>query len=98
MLTALVTGQQGLGPGAGVMFEIESEAMLKSLLEAGGWTVLTGVNLMLFSLLHNPCSTTINTIYKKTGSARWTLLATALPLALGGAVTLLVATVWRIAG
>ena len=39
---------------------------------AGGWTLLTAVNLMLFSLLHNPCSTTIYTIYKETGSAKWT--------------------------
>ena len=35
-------------------------------------TLLTAVNLMLFSLLHNPCSTTIYTIYKETRSAKWT--------------------------
>jgi ferrous iron transport protein B len=50
---------------------------------------------MLFSLLHNPCSTTIYTIYKETGSARWTALAALLPTALGFAVTLAVATLWR---
>jgi ferrous iron transport protein B len=54
------------------------------------------VNLMLFSLLHNPCSTTIYTIYKETGSVRWTVLATLLPLALGFVVTFLVALCWRI--
>jgi ferrous iron transport protein B len=55
-----------------------------------------GVNLMLFSLLHNPCSTTIYTIYKETRSARWTVVATLLPLLLGFVVTFLVAQVWRL--
>jgi len=95
MLTVLVTGSQGVGPGTGVMFELESAASTKSLLESGGWTLLTAVNLMLFSLLHNPCSTTIYTIYKETGSARWTVLSVVIPLAMGFAVTFLVAAAWR---
>jgi ferrous iron transport protein B len=95
MLTVLVTGQAGLGRGAGVMFEIQSNDTLKAMLHLGGWTTLTGVNLMLFSLLHNPCSTTIYTIYKETGSKKWTLLATLLPLVMGFVVTGLVALVWR---
>jgi ferrous iron transport protein B len=51
---------------------------------------------MLFSLLHNPCSTTIYTIYKETKSPKWTALATFLPLALGFLVTFTVAQVWRL--
>ncbi len=96
MLTVLMTGSAEVGHGAGVMFELDSDASTKSLLEAGGWTVLTAVNLMLFSLLHNPCSTTIYTIYKETGSARWTALATLLPIGLGFLVTFLVTFVWRL--
>ena len=96
MLTVLMTGSAEVGHGAGVMFELDSDASTKSLLQAGGWTVLTAVNLMLFSLLHNPCSTTIYTIYKETGSVRWTALATLLPIALGFLVTFLVAFVWRL--
>ena len=96
MLTVMATGTQGVGEGAGVMFELDSEHTIRQLLTAGGWTVLTAVNLMLFSLLHNPCSTTIYTIYKETGSAKWTTVATLLPLALGFAVTFLVATFWRL--
>jgi ferrous iron transport protein B len=96
MLTVLVARVQGLGEGAGVMFEMDAESGLGELLRGAGWTTLTGVNLMLFSLLHNPCSTTIFTIYKETGSARWTALATLLPLALGLLVTFAVATVWRL--
>ena len=95
MLTVLVTGL-GAGEGAGVMFELDSASDTASILKAGGWTLLTGVNLMLFSLLHNPCSTTIYTIYKETQSARWTFVASVLPLILGFVVTFLVAQVWRI--
>jgi ferrous iron transport protein B len=95
MLTVLVTGSPDVGHGTGVMFELDSANSTKSVLEAGGWTLLTAINLMLFSLLHNPCSTTIYTIYKETGSAKWTTLATLLPLALGFAVTFVVASVWR---
>ena len=51
---------------------------------------------MLFSLLHNPCTTTIYTIYKETGSAKWTTVAALLPLAMGFVVTFLVAQVWRL--
>ena len=95
MLTVMVTGSAGLGQGAGVMFEMDSETSMKQLLQAGGWTTLTGINLMLFSLLHNPCSTTIYTIYKETGSAKWTTLATLMPLVMGFGLTFLVAVIWR---
>jgi ferrous iron transport protein B len=96
MLTVLATGAQGVGQGSGVMFELDSAGAMLDLFHAGGWTLLTAVNLMLFSLLHNPCSTTIYTIYKETRSARWTALAALLPLALGFVVTFVVAQVWRL--
>ncbi len=95
MLTVLVTGLQGVGSGAGVMFE-PGQGETMALFKAGGWTLLTAVNLMLFSLLHNPCSTTIYTIYKETGSLKWTTVAALLPLAMGFAVTFTVAQVWRL--
>ena len=60
-----------------------------------GWTMLTAVNLMLFSLLHNPCATTIITIYKETLSAKWTAIGALMPLALGFIVTLFTAAVAR---
>ncbi|MFQ5515866.1 MAG: ferrous iron transporter B, partial [Myxococcota bacterium] len=66
-------------------------------LRAGGWTLLTGINLMLFSLLHNPCSTTIYTIWKETRSRKWTLVAALLPLAIGIAVCFVTAQVFRMA-
>jgi len=96
MLTALTLQLTGVGGGTGVMFEPDSANTIGALLQAGGWTLLTGVNLMLFSLLHNPCSTTIYTIYRETGSARWTAVATMLPLVMGIVATFLVAQVWRL--
>ena len=81
MLTVLTANVAGAGQGAGVMFELDSADATGDLLRAGGWTLLTAVNLMLFSLLHNPCSTTLYTIYKETRSARWTTVAA---LAAGG--------------
>lgn len=95
MLTVLVTGISA-GHGAGVMFELDSANATASILKAGGWTLLTAINLMLFSLLHNPCSTTIYTIYKETKSLKWTTVATIFPVILGLIVTFLVAQIWRI--
>ncbi|MBT8397261.1 MAG: ferrous iron transport protein B [Gemmatimonadetes bacterium] len=95
MLTVLLLPASGQGEGAGVMFELGS-AGTGEILRLAGWTTLTGVNLMLFSLLHNPCSTTLYTIYQETKSWGWTALAAGLPLALGFIVTFLVAQVWRL--
>ncbi len=94
MLTVLTGKMEGIGSGAGVLFAAE-EASTKAVLVQGGWTLLTAVNLMLFSLLHNPCSTTIYTIYKETRSARWTALAVLLPVVLGIIVTSLTALLAR---
>jgi len=94
MLTVLSTNLSGVGAGSGVMFELDSVADTANVLHAGGWTLLTGINLMLFSLLHNPCSTTIITIYKETKSAKWTLVSTFLPIALGLIVTFFTTQIW----
>lgn len=96
MLTVANLGIAGLGAGSGVMFELESVADTANILHAGGWTLLTGVNLMLFSLLHNPCSTTIYTIYKETNSFKWTVVSTFLPVIMGLVVTFFVTQIWRI--
>jgi len=96
MLTVLTGHVAGVGQGAGVMFDLQSPTQVSALLRGAGWTALTGLNLMLFSLLHNPCSTTIYTIYRETGSTRWTVVATMLPVLLGFVVCFLVAQVWRL--
>ena len=96
MLTVLSASITGVGEGNGVMFELESVSATGNILKAGGWTLLTAVNLMLFSLLHNPCSTTIYTIFKETKSVKWTVIASVLPLIMGFVVCFVVAQVWRI--
>jgi ferrous iron transport protein B len=81
------------------MLELEDTAQVHHVLTGmGGWTLLTGMNLMLFSLLHNPCSTTILTIWQETRSLKWTTIATLLPVALGVVVCFLTATVARLLG
>ncbi|MHC1561071.1 nucleoside recognition domain-containing protein [Actinomycetospora sp. C-140] len=95
MLT-LTLGANTLGAAPGVMLELGDDQQIGSVLvTAGGWTLLTAVNLMLFTLLHNPCSTTVLTIWNETRSVRWTAVATLLPLGLGFAVCALTALVAR---
>ena len=94
MLTVISVKMTGIGAGAGVMFELDSVNETANILHAGGWTLLTGINLMLFSLLHNPCSTTIMTIYKETKSTKWTLVSTFLPIVLGLIVTFFTTQIW----
>lgn len=94
MLTVLASADPSAGAGAGVMFE-GTTAEVGALLEGNGWTLLTAVNVMLFSLLHNPCSTTLYTIYRETRSWKWTSLSAALPLVMGFAVTFVLTQIVR---
>ena len=96
MLTVAFTGANGIGEGEGVMFELDSVTETGTILKSAGWTLLTGVNLMLFSLLHNPCSTTIYTIYKETKSWKWTAFASVLPVVMGIVVCFITAQLWRL--
>jgi len=96
MLTVLTLGLNNVGAGNGVMFELNSVNATADVFKAGGWTLLTGINLMLFSLIHNPCSTTIYTIYKETGSLKWTTVSALLPVVMGFIITFFVAQLWRI--
>jgi ferrous iron transport protein B len=96
MLTVLSANLAGVGEGAGVMFELEESTQYLSVLSAGGWTLLTAVNLMLFSLVHNPCSTTLYTIYKETGSWKWTIVSALLPVLMGLIICFFVSQLWRL--
>lgn len=96
MLTVITASTTISGEGDGVMFELDSVIETAAILQAGGWTLLTGINLMLFSLLHNPCSTTIYTIYQETKSVKWTVVASILPLIMGFVICFIVAQLWRV--
>ncbi len=85
--------------GVETMIELDSLDALRTLLvDQRGWTMLTAINLMLFSLLHSPCATTIITIYKETLSAKWTTVGALMPLVLAFMVTFLTASFARLVG
>ena len=82
--------------GAGMMTEVESfDAIRRVLVDQNGWSLLTATNLMLFSLLHNPCGTTILTMWRETKSGKWTLIGALMPLAIAFLVTFAVAAAAR---
>ncbi|MBL8096794.1 MAG: ferrous iron transporter B [Anaerolineales bacterium] len=85
--------------GAGMMTDLPAYDEMRTMLTGQyGWTTLTAVNLMLFSLLHNPCATTIMTMWKETRSLKWTTLGALAPLAIAFVVCFVVATAARALG
>lgn len=83
---------------AGSMVDFGSLDALRKILVDNGWTWVTALNLMLFSLLHYPCGTTLWTIRKETGSAKWTALATLIPTLIAIIVCFIVAQFARLTG
>jgi ferrous iron transport protein B len=84
---------------AGSMIEPDSLAALHNILVVQhGWTWLTALSVMLFSLLHYPCGTTLLTIFKETRSLKWTLIALLLPLAVAVLVTFTLNQATRLLG
>ncbi len=63
----------------GSLTEVDSLVDLKQIFLNHGWTWLTALNMMLFSLLHYPCGTTLINIYKETKSLKWTFLSFLIP-------------------
>ena len=74
----------------GTLQDPTSLAAMRELFLANGWTPVTALCTMLFSLMHWPCATTLITIKKETGSRRWTALAAVLPTLCGMAACMLV--------
>lgn len=98
LMLTMTLGPFQYGVQGGVMLDLPDAQAGTVLIQAGGWTLLTAINLMLFSMLHNPCSTTVLTIWKETRSCKWTATATLLPLGLAFAVTGTTASIARLAG
>lgn len=67
----------------GNLVQIEEISAISDLLISNGWTILTAINVMLFSLMHFPCSTTLISIKKETGSLKWAVLAFIIPTVCG---------------
>ena len=69
--------------GAGSLIDTSSIQSLFEILSANGWTIITAINVMLFSLLHFPCATTLLTIKNETKSWKWTAIAFLIPTVIG---------------
>jgi len=91
MMVYLGTGIMVNGPGT-------SAGIFDLLVNGNGWTMLTAVNLMLFALLHNPCATTIMTIYKETKSYKWATVSVVITLGTAFLVTFATASIARLVG
>ena len=65
------------------LIDIEDTFAIGEILKQNGWTILTAINVMLFTLFHFPCATTLLTIKKETGSIKWTVLSFLIPTVCG---------------
>lgn len=83
---------------SGSLQDFSSLGALRQLFQANGWTWLTAVNTMLFTLFHFPCGTTLWTIYRETRSRKWTLVSFLLPTAAGVAICMIVTGIARLLG
>lgn len=69
--------------GSGSLVDLEDTMAIGEILVQNGWTMLTAINVMIFTCLHFPCTTTLLTIKKETGSWKWTALSFVLPTVCG---------------
>lgn len=82
--------------GAGEMISIENANVIGEILRSNGWTQLTAVCYIVFSVVHFPCATALLTIYKETKSTGWTFLAFVLPTVLGVVLCCIINILWNI--
>lgn len=68
---------------AGSLVDMSSIKSIFEILSTNGWTIITAINVMLFSLIHFPCATTLLTIKKETQSWKWSLISFILPTVIG---------------
>ena len=80
----------------GTIVGIESVSEMKDVFLQNGWTWLTAVNTIIFSLMHWPCSTTLITIKKETGSFKWAALSAVIPTVLGITFCIIITAVAKI--
>lgn len=83
---------------SGALIDVDGIEDLKQIFLNNGWTWLTALNMMLFSLLHYPCGTTLVNIYKETKSIKWTFWSFMIPTVIAFLVTFLIAYIVRLMG
>lgn len=82
--------------GGNSLVNLEDTLSIGEILISHGWTILTAINVMLFTILHYPCATTLLTIKKETGSWKWTALSFLLPTVCGIVLCMLTNLVYHI--
>lgn len=82
--------------GSGTLVDLENTMTIGQILMQNGWTLLTAINVMLFTLLHFPCTTTLMTIKKETGSWKWSVLGFIIPTVCGIVICMITTGVWNV--
>ena len=90
VIPIMIMGYMSLG----MITDMSDLNLLKDLLIDNGWTMVTAICVMLFSIFHFPCLTTIFTIKKETGKWKWALLSFVIPLVIGISLCFLVKTLF----
>ena len=82
--------------GNGSLVNLEDTYQIGQILINNGWTMLTAINVMIFTCLHFPCATTLLTIKKETGSLKWTLLSFIIPTVCGVLICMLTTLIYHL--
>lgn len=80
----------------GTLLHLENLADISQILLNNGWTLLTAINIMILSLLHFPCGTTLMTIKKETGSLKYTALSFIIPTFCGVILCMVTTLIYNI--
>ena len=78
------------------LIDLDSSIAIGNILSQNGWTVLTALNIMIFTLLHFPCATTLLTIKKETGKWKWVILSFIIPTGCGIILCMITNLIWHI--
>lgn len=82
--------------GASGLVSANNISAVSQILAENGWNVITALCVMIFSLCHFPCATTLLTIKKETRSLKWTFTAFLLPTAVGILLCFIIAQTARL--
>ena len=78
------------------LVNLEDTFSIGQILIQNGWTILTAINVMIFTVLHFPCTTTLLTIKKETGSWKWTVVAFLIPTICGIVLCMFTNLIWHL--
>ena len=78
------------------LVNMEDTFAIGEILRQNGWTILTAINVMLFTVFHFPCATTLLTIKKETGSWKWTAIGFLIPTVCGIVLCMLTTLIYHV--